>query len=189
VNLLAHALLAGTEPGHVAGGVLADWIKGPIDPALPPDLAEGVRNHRRIDVATDAHPATARSRARLEGPWRRWSGVLVDLAYDHCLVSQWVRFGRGSIDGFIDEVGRHVAACLPRLPGPAAEAGRRMLEGGWLRAGESWDGVELALRRVSRRLRRPVALDGAVGLLRERERELTADFVEVFPDLAAAVRE
>ena len=38
MNLLAHALLSGDEPGMIVGGVLADWIKGPVD-KLPGGLS------------------------------------------------------------------------------------------------------------------------------------------------------
>ena len=50
MNLLAHAVLAGSDPGLVVGGVLGDWIKGPLDGGLSDDLSAGVRLHRRIDA-------------------------------------------------------------------------------------------------------------------------------------------
>ena len=33
-ELLAHALLAGNDPALIVGGVVGDWIKGPLMPPL-----------------------------------------------------------------------------------------------------------------------------------------------------------
>ena len=39
MNFLAHALLAGDDPALAVGGIVGDWIKGPLPAGLPPDLA------------------------------------------------------------------------------------------------------------------------------------------------------
>jgi acyl carrier protein phosphodiesterase len=65
MNFLAHALLAGDDPALVVGGVVGDWIKGPLPAGLPPDLARGVALHRAIDSHAETHPAFRRSRARV----------------------------------------------------------------------------------------------------------------------------
>lgn len=187
MNLLAHALLSGSNPGIVVGGVLGDWIKGPVDPGLPPAVAEGVRRHRRVDVFTDAHPAAAGSRRRLQARWGRYSGILVDVAYDFCLVARWNRFGPGSLDAFVSEVHGMLHEFRPSLPAGASELARRMAVEGWMLAGRSWEGVGRALDRVSRRLRRPVPLGEAAADLRRLEAELDSDFLSLFPDVVAHV--
>ena len=35
MNYLAHALLAGASPDDRIGGVIGDFVKGPLDPTLP----------------------------------------------------------------------------------------------------------------------------------------------------------
>lgn len=187
MNLLAHALLSGKTPGIVVGGVLADWIKGPIDPGLDPALAEGIRRHRRIDVFTDAHPVAGASRGRLRGRWGRYSGILVDMAYDFCLAADWSRFGPGSLDDFIRDVHGKLDRLMPSLPESAAGVARRMMAEEWLRACESWEGIGTALHRISRRLRRPVPLGEAAGDLERLESALASDFLSLFPDVARHV--
>jgi acyl carrier protein phosphodiesterase len=182
VNLLAHALLSGDEPGMIAGGVLADWIKGT---ELPPGLANGVRRHRQIDTFTDAHPVTAVSRGRLRERWGRYSGILVDLAYDVCLGSTWERFGRGSVREFAQDTYAVVKKSLPELPMPAREVASYMIREDWLTSYAGWDGIARALGRITRRLRRPVRLIDAMPDLRRLEGELRGDFVRFYPDLEA----
>ena len=183
MNLLAHALLSGSAPGVVVGGVLADWIKGPIGEGLEPDLAEGVRRHRRVDVFTDAHPVAAISRRRLQERWGRYSGILVDMAYDFALARTWERFGHGAVEDFVRDVHVMVEDFSPRLPDLASQVARRMIADQWMLAGRSWERIGLALDRVSRRLRRPVPLGQAAEDLRRLEPELLSDFLDVFPDV------
>jgi acyl carrier protein phosphodiesterase len=187
MNLLAHALLSGERPGVIVGGVVADWIKGPIDGALEADLAEGVRRHRRVDLFADAHPASGASRGRLRERWGRYSGILVDMAYDFCLAAHWERFGPGSVEEYVRSVHRIVIDFIPRLPETAAFVARRMIADEWMLAGRSWERIGLTLERVSRRLRRPVALGKATDDLRRLEADLASDFLELFPDVVRHV--
>ncbi len=181
MNLLAHAVLSGERPDVLAGGVMGDWIKGPIGTELPPEIAEGVRRHRRIDVFTDAHPVTARSRRRLQPRWGRYAGILVDLAYDHCIAAQWPL--PEPLEAFARRVHGLLAAAAHRLPAPARQVVGPLIAGDWLLAGRSWEGVGTALTRVARRLRHPMPLGEAVDDLRRLEVELAGDFREFYPDV------
>ena len=71
------------------------------------------------------------------------------------------------------------------LPKPACEVARYMIAEDWLTSYGGWDGVATALRRITRRLRRPVNLAGAVADMKRLESELSEDFVRFYPDLAA----
>ena len=77
MNFLAHAWLAGDAPADRLGGLMGDFVKGPLPAGLPPDVAEGVRLHRQIDVFAETHPAFRRSRARVSPERRRVAGLAV----------------------------------------------------------------------------------------------------------------
>ena len=79
MTFLAHALLSGDAEADRVGGLMGDFIKGPLPAGLPPDLACGVALHRAIDSFADRHPAFVASRARISPERRRVSGVLVDI--------------------------------------------------------------------------------------------------------------
>ena len=49
MNFLAHAWLAGDADADRIGGLLGDFVKGPLPAGLPPALADGVALHRAID--------------------------------------------------------------------------------------------------------------------------------------------
>lgn len=89
MNFLAHAVLAGDDAADRIGGLLGDFVKGPLPAGLPPALASGVALHRAIDGFADHHPAFLASRARIGARRRRVAGALVDLFYDHLLARDW----------------------------------------------------------------------------------------------------
>ena len=105
MNYLAHALLAGDHPADRIGGVIGDFVKGPLDPlpaGLGPGLAAGVMLHRRIDSFADTHPAFLRSRGRVSAARRRVAGVMVDMFYDHFLARHWAHFSDQALGDFTD---------------------------------------------------------------------------------------
>ncbi len=94
MNYLAHFYLSGEDPHWRVGGLMGDFLRGPVPEALPPGVRAGVMLHRRIDAYTDAHPVVGRSRRRVRPALRRFAGIVVDMSYDHFLASG--RAGPGS---------------------------------------------------------------------------------------------
>lgn len=160
MNFLAHAVLAGDDPTLIVGGVVGDWIKGPLPGALPADLARGVALHRAIDGFAETHPAFRASRARVSPARRRYAGVLVDIFYDHLLARDWAEHRDDALTAYCARVYREIAGRLDDLPEPARAALRRMADEDWLRSYAGIDGIADVLRRMSRRARQPNPLAG-----------------------------
>jgi acyl carrier protein phosphodiesterase len=116
LNFLAHALLAGDDPALIVGGVIGDWIKGPLPGILPDDLARGVALHRAIDSFAELQPAFSRSRSRISGNRRRYAGVLVDVFYDHLLAKKWNTLHHRPLDEYCDAVYQLIKARLNEMP-------------------------------------------------------------------------
>lgn len=104
MNHLAHFHLSGSCAGRVAGALLADHVRGAVDPSLPPTIADGVRLHRRIDAFTDAHPAVRSLRQRFPSPERRFAGIAIDIGFDLMLARHWVRFAEEPLGTFCARV-------------------------------------------------------------------------------------
>lgn len=168
MNFLAHAVLAGDDPALVVGGVVGDWIKGPLPGPLPPDLARGVALHRAIDSHAESHPAFQRSRQRVSPQRRRYAGVLVDIFYDHLLARDWPQHQPLPLDAYCAAVYRQIAARLPDLPDHARPAMRLMAGEDWLHSYADLAGIADVLHRMSRRARQPNPLAGG-------EQEFAAD--------------
>ena len=192
MNYLAHAYLAGDGPADRLGGLIGDFVKGPLPAGLPAEIAAGVRLHRQIDVYADAHPAFRRSRARVSPLRSRFGGVIVDMVYDHFLARHWANFAPEPLEVFAARMYRLMAEHAPLLPARAVEVLPRMREGDWLSAYRSTEVIALALDRMSARLRRANHFAGGGEELLRDYAGFEADFFAFITDaarFAAACRE
>lgn len=194
MNYLAHALLAGPIAADRVGGLIGDFVKGPLDPLPPglgPGLAAGVALHRRIDSYADSHPAFRRSRARVSAERRRVSGIMIDLFYDHFLALHWKRVSaqlpveRALVD-FTAHTYRLIEAYPEPLPPAFLPVFEHMSSHDWLAGYRDADNVALALDRMAAfRLRRPNTLAGSGRELMEDYAAFEADFFDFLPDALA----
>ena len=83
VNLLAHALLAGDSEESILGNLIADFVRPAEVERLSAAVRTGVTMHRHIDAFTDRHSVVQRSIARIGRDWGWFSGILIDVYYDH----------------------------------------------------------------------------------------------------------
>jgi acyl carrier protein phosphodiesterase len=183
MNFLAHLWLADQAKVPLAGAVLGDWFRGALPPDLPDALALSVRLHRRVDVETDKHPRVVAARRRFGAGARRYSGILLDLLYDHALATGWPRFGDEPLDEFAARAARDVGDHAPwfeRAGGPVpSAAGFREL----LLSYATESGIEQASRRTAGRLRRPEGMLEAMGEWRGRMPDLRDDLPVLLEDL------
>jgi len=183
MNWLAHLYLSGNDPAMQIGNLLPDLL-GPAElRGTGPAYRAGIERHYQIDSFTDAHPLFRRSTRRVGGELRRYGTIIVDVFYDHILSREWDRFSDTPREAFIQEFYRNLDRHLPHLPPLAADRLTRLREENWLGSYHDTGGVALTLRRISGRLRRPVALQEAVPALETDYPDFAADFDGFFPEL------
>ena len=182
MNFLAHALLAGEAPALVVGGVVGDWIKGPLPAGLPEDLARGVALHRAIDVFAETHPAFCASRARVSAARRRYAGVLVDIFYDHLLARDWPQYRQEPLGGYCATVYRQIADQLHYLPEGSRHALALMAREDWLQSYAALEGIADVLARMARRARQPNPLAGGEAEFLAAAEGFERDFRDWLPD-------
>ncbi|WP_018749390.1 acyl carrier protein phosphodiesterase [Chitiniphilus shinanonensis] len=186
MNYLAHLYLAGTSSADRVGGLMGDFVKGPLPGRLPQPLADGVALHRAIDAWAEGHPAFRASRARVSAARRRVSGIMVDLFYDHFLALHWTRFVPRPLEAFARDAYAEVAREARWLPEPLAAVLPAMQRHDWLSSYRDPANVAFALERMAeRRLRQPNPLAGGGAELGERYGEFEADFLAFLPDARA----
>lgn len=191
MNWLAHVFLS--EPGveFRLGNLLADIVRGDELRRMSAAFQRGAEKHKQIDAFTDAHPLVKRSRARISSEFRRFSGVLVDVFYDHLLASDWDRYSPIVLDAFTAKFYADIEARHIELPVSARVTLDRIIRHDLLGSYRRVEGVERSLRRVSAylssRWRREFALEKGVADLIAHRAGFEADFAEFFPQLQAAV--
>ena len=182
MNFLAHALLAGESPALVVGGVVGDWIKGPLPAGLPEDLARGVALHRAIDSFAETHPAFCASRARMSAGRRRYAGVLVDIFYDHLLARDWARYRGDGLGSYCALVYRQIADRRHHLPDSSHRALDLMAAEDWLQSYGGLEGIADVLARMARRARQPNPLAGGEADFVAAAEGFERDFRDWLPD-------
>ena len=182
MNFLAHAYLAGDDPALRLGGMLGDFVKGPLPCGLPPDVARGVELHRRIDSYTDAHPVFRQSRARVSPARRRYAGIMIDMFYDHFLAVHWARFHPQPLEAFTAGVYALLESHGDLLPPRLAHILPRMRADDWLGSYREIESIHTALNRMAGRLTRPEGLIGSALELEARYGEFEQDFHAFLPE-------
>ena len=184
MNFLAHLRLGPDEPQQALGGLLGDFVKGPVGAiALPDPVRQGIWLHRSIDAFTDRHPLVARSKARVTSERRRYAGIMVDMFYDHLLARHWTDFADESLARFTGRMYQAVLAQQALMPERARRVLVRMAEDDWLSSYAELPNLHLALNNMSRRLRPGNPLQGAVDELERDYQGFEADFMAFMPQV------
>jgi acyl carrier protein phosphodiesterase len=193
MNFLAHLYLAEDSPGGLIGNLLPDLVRGvgPPSDQLDPAVRAGAALHHRVDVFTDQHPVFRESKARIRSRHGIFSGIIIDVFYDHFLSLEWSRYHPDPLPAFIAHVYRTFADHAHLMPPPMRQVTERMAAEDWLSSYGSIEGVGLILARMSRRFKarfdRDVPLADAAVDLELHHDALGGDFLRFFPELIAAV--
>jgi len=186
MNFLAHLYLSAGSTEALVGGLLGDFVKGPLTPGrYPPRVLAAIAQHRRIDSFVDTHPVVVHSRTRFAPGFRRYAGILLDLFHDHFLARDWHEHADEPLVCFSDRAYRAFAHHEALLPPRARRVIRAMTRDDWLGGYSDPDGIRLALHGLSRRLSRanPLAI-GHAELARDY-RALEKGFRDLWPAVQA----
>ena len=190
MNYLAHAFLARRDEGLLVGGLMGDHIRGLRALRIyPQEIRRGIRLHRYIDRITDQHEAIRALLRRFPRPFRRYAGIIVDLAFDHELARHWGHWGEGSLSAFDREVravlGQHKKWIPPGLNRFMAYADER----GLLAAYADEQEMLRSLAGVGKRLRRSNPLHQVGEIWPQVKAPCHDTFVRVFPLLQSDVED
>ena len=103
MNYLAHIYLSGTNDLLKIGNFMADSIKGHDYEKFDSEIKKGILLHRHIDSFTDSHPIYRQSKHRLHEKYGHYSGVIMDILYDHFLAKNWSKFSDEKLDDYAND--------------------------------------------------------------------------------------
>jgi len=167
----------------ILGSLLGDFVHGPVPDTLPLRVADGLRLHRAVDVYTDAHPAVLAAKAMFEPPLRRYTGILLDVWFDHILALDFARWSATPLAAFSARINGVLAANLPLLSPALRHFAGYMAARGLPAAYVDPVEIERALHGISSRLRRENPLADALPELQRRAAGLHAAFGAFFPQV------
>ena len=183
MNFLAHFHLAWPDAQLIAGGLEGDFFRGSINQSAPPALARGIHLHRAIDAYTDAHPVVVELRRQFPAHLRRYSGILIDLAFDHYLTLHWSRYGAVLLPEFNASVYQILQSHEHEFSPGSARMMKRLLEYDILNRYHHWRTVIDTAARIGERFRRGNPLLNLEGELEALKAALEAAFLVFYPQL------
>nr|AOE07688.1 acyl carrier protein phosphodiesterase [uncultured bacterium] len=110
--------------------------------------------HRQIDTSTDAHPNFKSSTKRLHANYGHYSGITVDIFYDHILAKNWKDYSSQSLSEFADKNYRLFQKNFKRLTTQIQYMLPNMVQNNWLYNYQFIDGILDTLNGMNRHTKR-----------------------------------
>jgi acyl carrier protein phosphodiesterase len=185
MNYLAHLYLADTSEEFIIGSFLGDFVKGSIGDRYSQEVNTGIRFHRKIDIYADTHAKTIASRNLFGREKRRFSGIILDICYDHFLSTHWSEYSDIDLPEFIANAYELLQKYQDIFPQRLKSVLPRLISQNWLGTYLTLEGVEITLNRIAKRLSRKNSLEGSLSEIRSNYTDLETNFLIFFPDLVA----
>ena len=184
MNFLAHLYLSGDNTSVMLGNFIGDFVKGKnLIEKVGSEMAKGIELHREIDFFTDQHPIVRESKKRLRPKYRHYSGVIVDVFYDHYLAKNWNDYHHQLLPDYADRVYNLIQKNNALLPERVNMMMPYMIKGNWLVNYATLDGIHRALSGMTRRTPYESKMDESISDLKENYEEFKTEFITFFPEL------
>jgi len=183
VNFLAHLHLSGDSREVRVGNFMGDFVKGNAKGRFSSEIYKGISLHRYIDEFTDSHPVVWKSKLRLREKYRHYSGVIVDIFYDHFLAKNWNKFHHKKLEVFAEESYSIIKEFHDILPSRLQQILPYIIRQNWLVSYSTVSGIGQALFGMSHRTKFDSKMDESVKDLEIHYQAFNEEFLEFYPEL------
>lgn len=165
------------------GNFIADSVKGNKLYEYPKGICNGIRLHRQIDEFTDSHPIVTQSKARLRPVYGKYSGVIIDLYYDHFLAAGWEVYCNESLEQFTEKCYIQLDLLQSFFSEESKTIFYYMRKYNWLLSYREIEGISKALSGLARRTTFISHMEKAGIELRKDYLLYQEEFHRFFPEL------
>lgn len=183
MNYLAHVYLSGANDLIKIGNFMADSVKGSQYLNYEKELQYGILLHRHIDSFTDAHPIYRQSKHRLHEKYGHYSGVIMDILYDHFLAKNWGKYNAISLPDFSKNFYKILENNIDLLPEKTKKIVPYLVAQNWFESYASETGIEKILLQMDYKTHHRVAMHEAVVELKNNYKEFENEFTLFFEEL------
>jgi len=159
---------------------MADSIKGKTYLDMHPKIQRGVLLHREIDSFTDNHPIFRKSKHRLHQDFGHYSGVLVDLYYDHFLAKNFNQFSAESLNVFVQKFYLSLKTNFELLTPKIQNLMHYMISQNWLENYQTLEGIETIMIQMDYRTQNQSNMRFGIKNLRKDYPLYENEFFEFF---------
>ena len=187
MNFLAHAYLSGDDDDVKIGNFLGDFVKGRLNKLnnaqFSKEVIIGMALHREIDFFTDNHSIVRQSIDRLQPEYHKFSGIVVDMFYDHVLAKNFHHYAEISLENYAQNFYNLLERRKAEIPEPMDRMVKSMVTRNWFLSYEAYEGIEWALTGISKRLSFVSGIERATEELRRDYNLYETEFQVFFPEL------
>jgi len=183
MNFLAHAHLSQENEDVIFGNFVADSIKGRSYLKFRNDIIVGILLHRDIDSYTDRHEIVKNSKATVREYFGRYSGIVVDIYYDHFLARNWEYYHNDELTRYSTKVYLILAKRFLLLPARVKRILPFLIGQNWLSGYANLKDLKRVFNGMDRRTGYVSGMDKAVDVLEKNYDSLYLDFKEFYGEL------
>lgn len=189
MNFLAHIYLSFEDDEITIGNFIADSIRGNKYKHLPKKIQKGITLHRHIDTFTDAHKTVRKSTKKLHVNYGHYSGVIVDIFYDHFLAKNWNNYSDTPLDEFVEKFYDLLEDNYLILPENTKRMMPYMIADNWILSYASLTGISKVLDGMNRRTKNKSKMNFAIVDLKEHYNEFEDEFTSFFEELTTFAKQ
>lgn len=183
MNYLAHIYLSGNNKMVTIGNFIADGIRGKKYKTYPMEVQKGILLHRQIDTFTDAHPTVRQSTKRLHKNYGHYSGIIVDILYDHFLAKNWSKYSDVLLEDYAENFYQILTDNIEILPQRILKMIPHLISGNWLLSYATKEGIAKVLDGMNKRTKNRSQMNLATRELDLFYDEFEAEFTSFFEEL------
>jgi acyl carrier protein phosphodiesterase len=187
MNFLAHIYLSGDNDLIKIGNFMADGVRGNKYLHYPEEVQKGIVLHRAIDTFTDVHPVFRKSKHRLHEKYGHYSGVIMDILYDHFLAKNWTLYSNEPLEDYVARFYKSLEDNYAILNTKTKNLMPYMFENNWLVSYATITGIEMILFQMDYRTKHRVHMHEAIVELQEFYTEFEEEFTLFFKELKEMV--
>ena len=183
MNYLAHIYLSGTNDLLKIGNFMADSIKGHDYEKFDSEIKKGILLHRHIDSFTDMHPIYRQSKHRLHEKYGHYSGVIMDIAYDHFLAKNWSKYSNEKLEDYANDFYQLLQDNYEILTERIKGMMPYMIARNWFVSYASIAGLEMILFQMDYKTKHRANMQEAIVELQDFYTEFESEFFLFFEEL------
>ncbi|HLO73003.1 MAG TPA: acyl carrier protein phosphodiesterase [Flavobacterium sp.] len=183
MNYLAHIYLSGTNDLLKIGNFMADSIKGHDYEKFDSEIKKGILLHRHIDSFTDMHPVYRQSKHRLHEKYGHYSGVIMDILYDHFLAKNWSKYSNEKLEDYANNFYQLLQDNYDILTERIKGMMPYMIARNWFVSYATIAGLEMILFQMDYKTKHRANMQEAIVELQDFYAEFESEFFLFFEEL------
>lgn len=187
MNYLSHIFLSGDNEDIILGNFLGDYVKGnlqKLDQTLySKEVILGLKLHRQIDTFTDSHPVVKKSISRVRPHFHKFSGIVIDMFYDHIFAKNFHHFSDIALEDFSMSFYDLLRKREDEIPSALDRMVISMTTRDWLTNYSNLDGLRWSLKGIASRISYQSGIENATEVIEKNYPLFEEDFFHFFPEI------